>query len=185
MTIGDDIGTWSSFVVMASSLPHALADLTSFRAREVINDGRDVHGRVVVLGAFDGCDEDALVKLQRSPLPYDLDGVRALLRRVRLRARAPYSGAEYGYYVGDVERAREGEEGDGDVECDVLYPGCLSAEAEAREKLLRKHVTRNSTQRVIVVRETPKMYEEAHERYISSIPREATAWVRKILSLEK
>ena len=187
MTIDDDdiIGTWSSFVVMASSLPHALADLTSFRAREVINDGRDVHGRVGVLGAFDGCDEDALVKLQRSPLPHDLDGVRALLRRVRLRARAPYSGAEYGYYVGDVERAREGEEGDGDVECDVLYPGCLSAEAEAREKLLRKHVTRNSTQRVIVVRETPKMYEEAHERYISSIPREATAWVRKILSLEK
>ena len=118
MTIDDDaiIGTWSSFVVMASSLPHALADLTSFRAREVINDGRDVHGRVVVLGAFDGCDEDALVKLQRSPLPHDLDGVRALLRRVRLRARAPYSGAEYGYYVGDVERAREGEEGDGDVE---------------------------------------------------------------------
>ena len=97
MTIVDDdiIGTWSSFVVMASSLPHALADLTSFRAREVINDGRDVHGRVVVLGAFDGCDEDALVKLQRSPLPHDLDGVRALLRRVRLRARAPYSGAEY------------------------------------------------------------------------------------------
>lgn len=90
MTIDDDaiIGTWSSFVVMASSLPHALADLTSFRAREVINDGRDVHGRVVVLGAFDGCDEDALVKLQRSPLPHDLDGVRALLRRVRLRARS-------------------------------------------------------------------------------------------------
>ena len=67
----------------------------------------------------------------------------------------------------------------------LIDPPVQALEAEAREKLLRKHVTRNSTQRIIVVRETPKMYEEAHERYISSIPREATAWVRKILSLEK
>ena len=166
--------------------PHALEDLSAFAVREIINDGRDAAGKLVILGQFANCSSDALVKLQRAPLPHDERGVREMLERIRLRSRAPYSGAEYGYYVGELAPSTSASSGGEDVECDVLYPGCLlDADETSRAKLLKKHITRSSTQKLVCVRETPELYAKAHEKYIASIPREATAWVRKILSLEK
>ena len=71
--------------------PHALEDLSTFTVREIINDGRDAAGKLVILGQFANCSSDALVKLQRAPLPHDERGVREMLERIRLRSRAPYS----------------------------------------------------------------------------------------------
>ena len=154
------------------ALPHALRDFASFAMSRVINDGRDAHGRVVALGRFEGEDLDSLVKLSRAPLPSDEEGVGAALASCELRTRMPYSGGEYGYYVS------------GDLEIEVVAPSCLlEATPEAREKLLQKHVSRSSTQRAVVVRESAEMYATTHERYIESIPAEATKWVREILAL--
>ena len=166
--------------------PHALETLSTFTAIEVINDGRDAGRQVVVRGAFEGCEEEALVKISRAALPSTLEGVGRLFARTRLRTRAPYSGAEYGYFHGTFDGAESEEAYEAEANVDVLYPGCLTTTPkEAREKLLAKHIARSSTQRLIAVRETPEMYRAAHEEYISGIPEQAISWVYKILNLEK
>ena len=155
------------------ALPHELEDLRAFTLDRVINDGRDAHGRVVALGTFEGEQAQSLVKLNRAPLPSSTDAVRALLREVTsMRTRMPYSGGEYGYYVSR------------DVEIEVIAPSALTEATEAaRDKLLKKHIARSSTQRLVCARETPDMYTTKHEaQYIAGIPKEATNWVREILS---
>lgn len=89
-----------------------------------------------------------------------------------MRTRMPYSGGEYGYYVSR------------DVEIEVIAPSALTEATEAaRDKLLKKHIARSSTQRLVCARETPDMYTTKHEaQYIAGIPKEATNWVREILS---
>lgn len=166
--------------------PHALGTLSTFTAIEVINDGRDAGRQVVVRGAFEGCEEEALVKISRAALPSTLEGVGRLFARTRLRTRAPYSGAEYGYFHGTFDAVESEEAYEAEANVDVLYPGCLTTTPkEAREKLLAKHIARSSAQRLIAVRETPEMYRAAHEEYISGIPEQAISWVYKILNLEK
>ena len=164
----------------------------AFAVDEVINTGRDdARGTVVARGRFtrdggDGDEESALVKVSRAHLPSDVAGVQRVLERAHVRLRAPYSGAEYMYYTGAIDReAREGE--DGDVHVDVICPGWLTATTsrEARDALFAKHIARSATQKMILIRETPEVYNDVHEAYIAGIPEAATAWVYKILSLEK
>jgi m7GpppX diphosphatase len=165
--------------------PRAIgAALREFAIDAVINTGRDdARGTVVARGRFD--DDEALVKVSRAHLPSDVDGLQRVLSRAHARLRAPYSGAEYMYYTAAIDRdVREGE--DGDVHVDVICPGWLtSTSRDAREALMAKHIARSSAQKMILIRETPEIYRHVHETYIAGVPDAATAWVYKILSLEK
>ena len=120
-----------------------------------------------------------MVKLSRPPIPVgDPD---ALSRAVSLSERAPWSGMEYGYYHGALDPSFAPG-----LSVDVLYPGCLADESEeARAKLLKKHIGRNTAQAPVAFRETVEAYENAHVPYMRAIPEGAIGWVYKILALEK
>jgi len=77
-------------------LPERLTSLSSFDAERVLSDGAE-GGTVNVLGRCG--DVPLLLKLVRLPLPSGSSGLAALLAKLRLAQRMPYSGAEYGYYV--------------------------------------------------------------------------------------
>ena len=96
------------------------------------------------------------MKLSRPPIPVgDPD---ALSRAISLSERAPWSGMEYGYYHGALDPLFAPG-----LSVDVLYPGCLYDESEdAREKLLKKHINRNTAQAPVAFRETVEAYESAH-----------------------
>lgn len=130
-------------------------------------------------GTFAGCSTQAVVKLSRPPIPVgDPD---ALSRAVSLSERAPWSGMEYGYYHGALDPSFAPG-----LSVDVLYPGCLADESEeARAKLLKKHIGRNTAQAPVAFRETVEAYENAHVPYMRAIPEGAIGWVYKILALEK
>jgi hypothetical protein len=67
----------------------------------VLSDGTE-GGTVNVFGRCG--DVPVLLKLARLPLPA-ADGLAALLAKLRLAQRMPYSGAEYGYYVDEAAGA--------------------------------------------------------------------------------
>lgn len=52
-----------------------------------------------------------------------------------------YSGVEYGYYVGEFVLLMSALSGGEDVECDVLYSGCLfDVDEMSWVKLLKKYI---------------------------------------------
>jgi len=81
---------------LSTLLPERLTSLSSFDAERVLSDGAE-GGTVNVLGHCE--DVPLLLKLVRLPLPSGSSGLAALLAKLRLAQRMPYSGAEYGYYV--------------------------------------------------------------------------------------
>jgi len=163
------------FVAMAPSslLPHLLPSLEGFTVEALLNDGSE-GGLVSVLGHWpDG--KQALVKLSRAPIA--TDQLQLLLSGVQLQARAPYSGAEYGYYSG-LERESPS------LLVDVLAPHAVHDAADAADKILQKHVARSTSQASVLVRETPALYAASHAPLIAAAAPAALSWVHRILALE-
>jgi len=155
-------------------------DVNAFVIDEIINQGRGNDGVVVAIGTFARSNAKALVKVARARPPTERETLQRALETSTLRARAPYSGAEYVYLCGsfgeDCDRAS--------VNVDVVCPSLCATTEDAREKAFEKHVTRARAQKMVAFRETKEMYDDAHEEVIKGISPDATAWVRKILSLE-
>lgn len=156
-------------------LPDRLRGLEDASVTAVVNDGAVGGGHAVAaVCRVDGVD--ALVKVSRAPLPGTAAELEALLHGLALAPRAEYSGAEYGYYA--APRL------DVDVVCPAVLPDAVMP-AEAREKLMQKHVARASAQAFKQLRETPGAYTAAHVPYVAAIPESALGWVYKILAKEK
>jgi m7GpppX diphosphatase len=136
-----------------------------------LNDGAE-SAQLSLLGHFGSVP--GIVKLARLPLPSSEGDLAPFLSAMQLAERAPYSGAEFAYYV-DVQRG---------LSVDVLAPHA-TATAEEAGPLLARHVLRCTAQQPFLFRETAEAYRKAHAPLIAASPPAALAWVWKILALEK
>jgi len=149
-------------------LPHQLASLAGFAVQRILSEGRE-GGVVALLGSFG--DTPALVKLVRTPLP--VDDLPALVGTLQLASRAPYSGAEYGYFTAQSQEH-------GQLAVDVVAPAAVLEGAPAAA-LLAKHVARSTAQPARLFRESAAAYAACHEPLVKGGP-DTLGWVRNLLA---
>ena len=199
MTTNINVGSTSA--TAPSPPPAGLHHLRDFKVHRVLSDGSsgpDAASKGVVLyGELQGVD--CVVKLKQTPLPTSVSALAALLSRTSLTTRLPYSGAEFGYYRGALSgydtttspAPAAKPEDDSDtvaMQVEVICAGLLPETAmskDAGETLMRKHIARATAQEPRLFRESAQDYTSRHLPHIESIPPAATAWVDKVLSLEK
>ncbi|KAG6872369.1 hypothetical protein C0995_010288 [Termitomyces sp. Mi166 len=148
--------------------PTNLAKLQNFRFDKVINEDPLTHS-LTLLGAFPGPSDaqepvTAIVRIEKTSLAPDtaenLISADGLVRRITLEGSTDIYTWLFGWL---------GEKRESDVKINIVCP--------ATEVHIRKY----TRQKIVMVRETPGMYENIVKPYITAFPKSRTQWVENIL----
>ncbi|KAH7098109.1 mRNA decapping enzyme [Auriculariales sp. MPI-PUGE-AT-0066] len=141
--------------------------LKSFQLTEVINDDATSHS-ITLLGtlpAADGARESAIVIIQKTAFDANNLDLPAVLNTVQLLEHNDI----YAWLVATLTP----HESHPDVKINLIFPATAT------------HIAKYSRQKLLVVRETPALFERIVRPYINAFPASRTEWVRNILSHEK
>ncbi|RDB14766.1 m7GpppX diphosphatase [Hypsizygus marmoreus] len=146
--------------------PTSLEKLNKFSFERVLNEDPLTHS-LTLLGAFPGPAADrvqAIVRIEKTALDPDRGGSffgdNGLVKRVTLEESTDIYTWLFGWLPEERER---------DVKINVICPAT------------EVHVHKYTKQELVMVRETPELYERIVKPYISAFPSARTQWVENIL----
>jgi len=140
-----------------------LSVLKNFQLERVLNED-PIANVVILLGKFPKCDtpeEAAIIRIEKTALAFSAESICSSLQNVKLIESTDIYSWLFGWLNSSEDRP--------DCKINVVYP--------ATEVHIRKY----SKQQVIMVRETPELFNRVVKPYISALPPARIQWVYNIL----